>query len=161
MADPILYPNITDPLLSPIRVLRIYLNTNPDLFDRPECPYTEDTKRFLKELFDGSGSAEEKQSFLARAEDKIAALREQIAQTLDDVRDAEKHGKLDQKDRVQLLKAKPALLEKLIELEERAVNVKTLSDFMKTIYRFVDKDMDPDQRTKLMKALDAHLETLK
>lgn len=154
MSEPITYPSIDDGLLTPFRVLRLLHRANPDLLDRPQCPYTDDQKAFLRAMIEGGGVEVERTSFLANADDPYVALEEQIALTLEDIRTLENNqNKLDQKDKVQFLKAKPALLEKLIELKERTTNMRTLSEFMKKVYAFIDRDLTPDQRTSLMQAV--------
>jgi hypothetical protein len=152
MSEPITYPAVDDGLLTPFRVLRLLFRANPDLFERSQCPYPEDTKAFLKGMIEGTGGVDpERKSFLDGAEDVYAALEEQIALTLEDIRILEgNQSRLDQRDKVQFLKAKPALLEKLIELRERVNNMKTLSTYMKKVYAFIDKQLTPDQRTQLM-----------
>ena len=158
MTDQINYPSIDDGYLTPLRVLRLLYKSNPDLFDRPECPYSGDQVVFLRGLIEGGSEPVERESFLAKADDKYEALGEQIALTLEDIRTLEGNlNKLDQRDRVQFLKAKPGLLEKLIELQERTTNMRSLSEFMKRVYTFIDKEMTPDQRTSLMKALGEHI----
>lgn len=151
MAEQITYPAVDDGLLTPFRVLRLLYVANTDLFDRKDCPYTDSQKTFLRAMLGGDHSTEDRVSFLASAEDPYMALKEQIALTFEDIRTMEKSQiRMDQKDKIQFLKAKPGLLEKLIELEERSTNIKTLSDHMKTVYAFVDKVCTPDQRTQLM-----------
>jgi hypothetical protein len=153
MPDLIHYPTIDDAMLTPFRVLRVLIQANPDLFERPDCPYTPDQRMLLQAMIKGGAEAA-RTSFLAGADDPYEALQEQIALTLEDIRDLEKTlSALDQRDKVQFLKAKPGLLEKLIELQERSANMKTLSDFMRRVYRFIDKEMDADQRTKLVEAV--------
>lgn len=160
MNDQIAYPKLTDEMLSPFRVLRILKQASADMLERPECPYTEEQKTFLREM---SGEvAPDRRSFMLDAEDPLAILAEQVALTLEDIRLVEKDAiRLDAKDKVAFLKLKPQLLEKLIELRERVINTRALGEFMKKVYAFIDKELTTDQRTALMRAVGTYVESAK
>lgn len=159
MNEAIAYPNITDATVTPFRVIQVLHKTHPNLLDRPDCPYSDDTKALLRTFVGATAPVGDQKTFLDDADDPYEALERQIALTLQDIAAFEaKLSTLDNKDRVQFLKAKPALLEKLIELKERTNNMKVSADFMKKIYEFVDKDLDTDRRTALMKRVGDFLE---
>lgn len=157
MAEPIQYPDINDATLIPLRVLRVLSNTNPGLLDAAECPYTEDQKALLRGVIGETGFSEDRPSFLDSAEDRSEIMARQIALTLEDMRDIEKKlGSMDQKDKIAFLKAKPGLLEKLLELSDKNLGQKAVGDFMKRMYAFIDSKLDADQRTALIKELGAY-----
>lgn len=168
MTRQITYPDITDEVLMPLRVLRLLYKSNPDLFDRVDCPYTAEQIDVLKPLFVGGvGLAEgvvaplspDRVSFLDEGGDRSEILARQIALALGeiDAMSAKQHS-LDQKDRVAFLKAKPGLLEKLVDLNEKTRGQKAVGDFMRQVYAFIDTELDADQRTALIKRIGAYLD---
>lgn len=155
MAEPLHFPDLTDSSLVPFRVIRLLMTNNPGALDAPECPYTEDQKGFLRGLFEGGGGeGEERKSFLDQEGDRTEIMERQIALALDDM-DSMQRGlsKLDQKDKIAFLKAKPGLLERLIDLNDRNLGQRAVGDFMKRMYEFIDTDLTADQRTSLIKKL--------
>lgn len=157
MSEPLHFPDLNDSHLVPFRVLRLLVNTNPGALDVEECPYTEEQKTFLRTLFEsGGGDAEDDRKTFLDEEGKSREdiMERQIALTLEDVDKMQRSLKtLDQKDRIAFLKAKPGLLEKLIDLNERNHGQRAVGDFMKKMYAFIHDQLDADQRTALIKQL--------
>ena len=156
MAEPIQYPDINDATLIPLRVLRVLSNTHPGLLDADDCPYTEDQKSLLRGVV-GQTDLEDRPSFLDSDEDRSDIMARQIALTLDEMRKIEsKLGSMDQKDKIAFLKAKPGLLEKLLELQDKNLGQKAVGDFMKKMYAFIDSKLNADQRTALIRDLGSY-----
>lgn len=163
MGEPIHFPEITDAMLTPLRVLRVLNNSNEGLLDRPGCPYTDDQKNVLRALLGAAADAPAdtgpRTTFLDSDEDRSVIMERQIAMTLEDMRLIEsKMSTMDQKDKIAFLKAKPGLLEKLIELSEKNRGQKVLGDFMKSMYAFIHDELNADQRTALVKKLGKYIE---
>jgi hypothetical protein len=93
-------------------------------------------------------------------QDETLDLSAQITLVLRQIQTLEQQGAgLSAKDRIQLLKAKPALIEKLVELTERANNARANAEFRRLVLEFIESELNPDQRTALMRRLRAHLES--
>jgi hypothetical protein len=169
MAEPILFPNITDDLLVPLRALRILARQDPHILDDPRCPYTVEQKRVLSQMIfggEGGGGGEanpydsNRLTFLDEDGDREDIMARQIALALDDIQRMQNNlTKVDQKDQIAFLKAKPGLIEKLVEMNDKNRGQKALGDFMKKIYQFVDDEMTVDQRTLLIKKIGAYINT--
>lgn len=156
--DPLIYPDITDATLTPMRVLKVLISTTPDLLERPDCPYTEDQKALLSQLLTGADGGERK-SFLDGDGDRHDIMEHQIALALGDMAKMDSTGnRMEQKDRLAFLKAKPGLIERLLDLKGRNSDQRVVSEFMKKMYAFIDAELDVDQRTKLVKTLGAFVE---
>lgn len=159
MAEPIQYPDLNDATLIPLRVLRVLHNSHPNLLDLEECPYTEDQKSLLRGVVGAAPGSDidDRSTFLDSDEDRSLIMERQIALTLDDMRKIEKTlGTMDQKDKIAFLKAKPGLLEKLLELQDKNLGQRAVGDFMKRMYAFIDSKLDADQRTALIRELGAY-----
>lgn len=158
MSEPLHFPDLNDSHLVPFRVLRLLVNTNPGALDVEECPYSEEQKTFLRSLFEGGdgGSGDENRKTFLDEEGKTREdiMERQVALTLEDIDKMQRSLKtLDQKDRIAFLKAKPGLLEKLIDLNDRNHGQRAVGEFMKKMYAFIHDELDADQRTKLIKQL--------
>lgn len=161
MPDPITYPEITDAYLTPIRVVRVLLQSNPGMLDAEGCPYSPDVVHQLKMMLDGAGAgvAMDRGSFLDEGGDRHDMMERQLALALQDINDIDNGlKKMDQKDKLAFLKAKPGLIERLMDLKGRNSDQRAVSEFMKRIYRFIDKELTTDQRTSLMKTLGDYVE---
>lgn len=159
MTESIPYPDINDATLTPIRVLKVLYSTNPKLFDSEDCPYTDDQKALLKGLLSGVGDGE-RRSFLDQGGDRHDIMQHQIALALEDMSNMDRLGnKMEQKDKLAFLKAKPGLIERLLDLQGRNSDQRAVSDFMRKMYAFIDKELDADQRTALVKALGSFIES--
>jgi hypothetical protein len=168
MPDPIPYPEITDASMTPLRVIRILHKSNPDLLDADECPYSPEVKHQLRLMLEVRGEGlrgepvEPRKTFLDDDGDRHDIMEYQLALALQDINDIDNdqvHKKMDQKDKLAFLKAKPGLIERLMDLKGRNSDQRAVSDFMKRVYRFVDKELTVDQRTKLIKDLGDFIET--
>jgi hypothetical protein len=153
MTDAAFYPDIDDAAAVPFRVIQAQLLRRPDLLDDPRCPYSEDVRGLLRLLAPNTLHETPKQ-------DETLDLSAQITLVLRQIQTLEQQGAgLSAKDRIQLLKAKPALIEKLVELTERANNARANAEFRRLVLEFIESELNPDQRTALMRRLRAHLES--
>lgn len=154
MSEPLHFPDLDDSMLVPFRVIRLLVTNHPGALDVPECPYNEDQKAFLRSLFEGGADETNRTTFLDGDGDRSDIMERQIAIAIEDM-DALQRGlsKLDQKDKIAFLKAKPGLLEKLIDLSERNRGQRAVADFMKRMYAFIHDQLNADQRTALVKQL--------
>lgn len=156
MSEPLHFPDLNDSMLVPFRVLRLLTANHPGALEVDECPYTEEQKAFLRGLFSGAAGEDDsnRKTFLDGDGDRSDIMERQIAIAIEDM-DAlqRKLSTLDQKDKIAFLKAKPGLLEKLMDLSERNRGQRAVADFMKRMYAFIHDELDADQRTKLIKQL--------
>jgi hypothetical protein len=143
------FPNITEEMLTPFQALIAQLATDPKVLDQPECPYNSAVKDFLRRL---SGVTLPGANTGAMSEDD---LEQEIADLLRSAK--EQSGKLDStmdpKDRMTVLRGQGQLIEKLIELKERRLNLKHIGDFKKHVVEILERVLTPAQRTEYVKLL--------
>ena len=149
------YPKLTALQLTPFRVLKSQLAVKPDLLTDETCPYDPDTVAFLQVLFTGETS--DGPSFLDAEDGELAALERKVAQVIREIETFETKYNLDNKDRIQFIKVKTSMLERLIEYRERIFNMKTLSDFQVRIFGFIEDHLSADGRTELILKLREHV----
>lgn len=148
------YPTITPDYLTPLRALRALILTTPDLLSRTECPYPVDVRKFLSELLVGGGR--EEITLLETPED----LERELSRAYQGLRDLEKQiATVDARDKVQWAKAVVGLLERIIDLRERTINLKQMSEFQRTVMGVLDEVLEPAQRTMFVERLGKYTKT--
>jgi hypothetical protein len=139
------YPNITDAFLTPIRAIEVQTATFPDILDRPECPYSPEVKSFLRKLFSiEKASAPAKEYSEDELVGEISALYEELKGV--DV-------KADPKDMISLLKARGDLLTKLVTQKEKALNIRDVAHFQRTVVEVLEHIVSPAQRNEFLERL--------
>lgn len=162
MSEALHFPVLDDAMLTPFRVLRLLAASNPDLLDHVNCPYTTEQKQVLRTMLEvqapEDGSVAERKTFLDGEGDREDLMAHQIAMALEDIQNMQgKLGKLDQKDQIAFLKAKPGLIEKLIELNEKNRGQRAVGAFMRKMYQLIHDELTVDQRTSLIKKLGSYV----
>jgi hypothetical protein len=152
MSTPTFYPPIEAKNLSPFRSIRALLDKDPAYLDNPACPYDQETKGFLKLMLGAPGGAPA--VALETAEDLEKQLNE-IYSGL--VQFGNQQGLKDQSDRIAWAKAVTGILDKVITLKERTINMKNYSDFQKRVLTVLDGLLTPAQRTDFVDQLGKYI----
>lgn len=148
MSSDVFYPRIDTALLTPFRALKGLMLSDPEYLSRPECPYTLDVREFITELF-STGSVGPSVA-LETPED----LERELAVSYDQLRRmGEKIDVIDAKDRIQWAKAQMGLLERIIALRERVLNMRMISEFQRGVIALLDEVLEPAQRTAFVERL--------
>ena len=144
------YPTLKDEQILLLNVIVQSLKKDPNYLNAPECPYSETIKSFFRnqqgpveviDLFDG--------------EDQILILDKQIEKLLNDLEAfAGTLMDADHSEKLQYFKTKTVLIERLIAMKERIVNLKELNDFRGAVIQLLDEVCTKDQITQFMKGLD-------
>lgn len=156
------YPSIRDETIMTMKVVVENMKQDPDYLDQRECPYSETVKTFFRDRGEGKEkrgniedlfSLEENETDLDKIEDQIKAI----------INDLEAFGrKLDiseSTDKMGYFRTKTALIEKLLNMQERVYNIKEINDFKMTLIGFMDEILSKDQITDFMTRLDGVLGT--
>src|SRR4051812_37866183 len=119
-----LYPPLTPGFSTPLRVVLIQLRDDPSYLDDPSCPYSDDVKDFFREFASpGAGGEAPSLKELKDLEKQIEHLihgLDQMAATLTSRDHAEK---------LAFFKTKASLLDKIVSLKERIINLKEMGEF--------------------------------
>ncbi len=167
--DPCIYTGMTYPTIDLNAVMGLLpikeqLSSNPDYLDNPDCPYAVDVRDTLKILFPpavvekkrstktggtGKNQITEDQAQLIEAE-AMGLLKE-----LQDLKAPVGKG-MDHDTKISIIKAKTALIEKVIGVQERFYNIRKVSTFMKDIIGILES-LDPDTRHLFQEKLEPYL----
>lgn len=145
------YPAITAESLIPIKAVRGLLAQDPDYLN--EAPYDAQTKQFLAELC-GAKVSSAPAVTLETPED----LERELVALFNDLKTLQKDiQNVDARDKVQWAKAIVSILDRLIELRERNLNLKMLAEFQRTVITIMDEVLEPHQKTEISQRLQKFL----
>jgi hypothetical protein len=146
------YPSLTDAALVPFRALEAQIGVHPDILDRPECPYPDHIKDFVRRMLADNGPTE-----LVRYDDDD--LYGEICKLLEDIKKASLNvNTSDPKDKVQILKNATDLLTKLVGLREKQHNVREHARFIRSVIELLESLLTPAQRTEFVEKMGAYLD---
>lgn len=146
------YPTVRDEtVLSLTPVLKRSLQ-DPSYLSDPECPYSDLVKDFFRQ-FQVTKTVD-----LFEDKDELVVIDQQIHAIINDLEAvAAQLGSADHSEKLTYFKTKSSLLEKLIGMRERVLNLREVNEFRSVILAFLDEVCSKDQITDLMKRLDGVL----
>lgn len=151
------YPDLSQKLLVPLRVVREQLRLDPGYLDDPACPYHTDVLELLKHL--APAAPEVSGQFLRRSGSKHEILEDEAQQLYLEIRDFGQKLKVDDvTERMSYYRTRTALLEKLISLTERAASMGEIQRFQDVVMGILEDMLSPDQRAEALERLATALE---
>lgn len=137
------YPEI-DPW--PLQVISENLRENPMYLEDPECPYSDDVKRFFRDRVETASEV--------TLED--LDLEEETLGLYRDIKESrENFNTDDHAERNSYFRTATTLLEKLLVMQERATNVRQVSRFYEVVLGTLERYLEPDQITTFRNELKA------
>ena len=141
------FPTITDATLVPIRAIEVQLKEHPNLLDQEDCPYPPPIKNLLRRL---AG-----QEVVVRAEYSEEDLEREITELYSSLRVMPVKG--DAKDTINLYKTQADLLARLVDLKAKALGVRDMARFQRTVVEILDGLVTPAQRNEFLEKLGKHV----
>ena len=166
MAEPVVYPVLPKGLETRLAAVEIGAKANKNYFKSKDCPYSPELIGFLKSMVQmdqilgiGVGVAGEAEAIFAVPEgDKFDVILREVEITIQQMKDLEQltlHGDstMDSGDKIQLLKAKTAMLEKWSVIKEKIYSSKEVAEFQSIIVSVMDELLTKDQRLEMVNKL--------
>ena len=146
------YPDISAKSLVPLQVVKESLKTDPLYLTRDECPYSKEIVQLLKEILGGTAIKETSSFFRDGDDDPETAVLRELTQIYDDAMSLkdELEGVGDAGEKIQLLKARTQMLQKLIDIRAQTLNLKRIADFQATVVQYMEDVLSPDQITDFL-----------
>ena len=169
------FPTLRLGVLQGLLVLRHEINTNPGFLRHKDCPYDSDTVVALEKIFEerivekivereiikdassSRGRPSEKSVKLTEADQALienSALELLIQLQSLGLNDKGDDIALDTHTKIQIVKAKAALIEQIVKLRERFYNVKRVSEFQSTVMSMLDDLVSEADRSEFLKRLE-------
>jgi len=160
------FPDITDTKILPFKLISGILLDDPNALDRADCPYSSNVKVFLKSLFvkrDEQKASEMNPTNLSELAletiegegyeelENIDLKLKTLIATLDKV---QKNLKISEtNEQIQVAKAQAQLLDRLLAMRERVLNMKNMAFYTETVLELIEEHLSPDQRTSIINRL--------
>lgn len=148
MSEKPTYPTITDAQLVPFRALEAQLGPFPDLLDRQDCPYPPHIRTLVRRLI-----GEHVGPIVDEAMDDDDLVQETINLYREIQRSSTTFNTSDPKDKMAVFKTSADLLTKLVALREKAVNIRQMSQFQKSVVELLESVLEPAQRSEFVEKL--------
>lgn len=148
MSDKPTFPTLTDAQLVPFRTLEIQLKQFPDLLDRQDCPYPPHIRTLVRRLI-----GEHVGPIVDEPMDDDDLVQETVNLYREIQRASLNVNTSDPKDKMTIYKTSADLLTKLIALREKAVNMREMSNFQKSVIEVLESVLTPAQRSDFVEKL--------
>lgn len=149
------FPAIEGGSVLAVRAAIVQLRRFPGWLDIADCPYDEATKVALRDLNRAlPASSVEVPEDPADTQDNWLTLERDTRTLLAELQGfAREIPAADAKERMAYFRTATSLMEKLVELAERSLNLKQMSDFQRAVLAVFDQILDPQQRTAAMRLM--------
>jgi hypothetical protein len=178
------YPQINLGALAGVAAIKQQIEAREDYLTADDCPYDQDTRDQLTKLLAPKIVEVPVEKIVERiVEKKVEVVSKAaegagkrgpkvkgsgvdmdgVAKEVQDIRDELKQLKLDSKalqtaDKIQIIKTRATLVEKLIGMDEKANNQRKVGTFMSTVLTILDDLMPEEGRQEFMKRLEPLVE---
>lgn len=172
------YPTLRLGVLQGIAALKASVDADPGVLRRPECPYDNDTIDLLEKLFKpveverivevevtkpqrGKVGRPRKNAGGEVTDDDAAELEEEAKACLTELRamgrtmEGEMKS-LDTKTKLDIIRAKTTLMEKLVSIRERFSSVREVAGFQQTVISILDDLIPEERRDEFLKRLEGY-----
>lgn len=142
------YPEIPEGAVWALGIIKQHLIENPTYLSDPDCPYDEDVLKFF------AAKEGEQRGETGGEEIHIDDLEGETSRLYKELKtfgDALTKG--DTAEKNTYFRLSVSLLEKLLDLKERAVGLKQVTEFTSTVLTIMEDELTPDIRTKIVHRL--------
>lgn len=153
MSDPeFYYPPLDLNTLKQLEVVRQLMLDHPAYFS--QSPYGGEVEQLLRKWFSNrvENIKPEERELGSDDKDSWQVMHDEAVILFNRMKNMNFHN-LEASEKNSYLRTSTALLEKLITLQERALNLKNISDFYNTVLEIMESQLSGDQRTKIMEQL--------
>lgn len=174
------YPNLNLGAIASLMAMRQQMDSHEDYFTNDACPYDEDTREQLQRIFaTKTVEVEVIREVEKIVEKKVEVVRQAaegagkrgpkpkssgvdmdaVAKEIQSIREELKELKLNSKalqtaDKIQIIKTRAALIEKLISMDEKVNTQRKVGLFLSTCMTILDDLMPEEGRQEFMKRLE-------
>lgn len=151
------FPPLRLAVLNGLAELKQHYAENPELFRVETCPYDSETVDLLVGLFEVKTVERVIEKVVTKrdrgrpkkggvSDEDIAELEKEVKEQLANLKTMEAAEGLETNEKIQITKTKATLIEKLLEMRERTVNVKRMSEFQTIVIGILDDLVGESER---------------
>lgn len=127
-----------------IKIVAQKVKDNPNFLSDATCPYSDSTKLVFHN--------KEKER-LVNEVDEVSATLNELKEQLKKQGKKQDAGTLDASESNSYFRARMAITEKILELQERILKIGEVQSFYGTVMSIMEEVLEPDQRTEFMEKL--------
>lgn len=109
------------------------------------------------EKVEGQGKRGRKSNSPTLTDDQQVEIEQEAMELLKELKEIKAAGKLDTDTKIQVIKAKTVLIEKVVSVQERFYNVRKVAHFQKIVIDILTDLVDEDKRAAMMERLEPYL----
>tara|TARA_R110002072_G_scaffold23791_2_gene81589 strand:- start:716 stop:1177 length:462 start_codon:yes stop_codon:yes gene_type:complete len=143
------FPILDDEALFSLELIRAKMQENPGFLHDEECPYPGWLIEMLGSETVGAEGVEEE----GGDDDEVDLVKETTRLFNDLKKAADNFQTDDHSERMSYFRVSTALLEKLVAMKERSLNVRQVSRFYSTVLELMEEVLEPGQITKIRERL--------
>ncbi len=164
------YPTISVSALNNLKIIVDNARDDPSYLDGRRAPYDKPTRELLKSLIadpiliatlpDEKPQGQQKRGAKKKQPNpRIEALDAEFKELRQEIKSlkADAAG-LESHDRIQIVKTRAALVEKMLTMEERINNLKKMDKFIATVIQLMDDELPQDVRMNILEKLEPFAE---
>lgn len=164
------FPTLRFGVLQSLRDLKRSYADDDALFGLDECPYDNETIEVLKEILEIRVETVEVEKIVEIAAPKqknggvtdedIGVVEDELRLCLEELRGLNKEreglAKMDDETLLKIIRAKAGLIEQIVKLRERTMNVRRQSEFEGVIMGILEELVGENDRTEFLKRLEPY-----
>jgi hypothetical protein len=145
---------------------------DPEYLDPAKCPYDEKTIALIRKLVDPTGIAgattrmgevRPERGKVGRPSKGPAISVEEVEREVNEIRQELASLKvegqqMETSDRIQVIKTRAALIERVIGMKERVADIKRFHSFVTTVIGIMEEHLEPKDRDKVLEELKVYVE---
>lgn len=161
----IMYPSIS--ILELQNFKTILSNcSDPEYLKSSDCPYDTSTKKLIKSLIPDrvvqatiSKAAPPKTKKVRSGGIKTDELEKEFNDLREEIKSLKIDGQsLEPKDRIQVIKTRAMIVEKILDMKERIDNIKKQQNFIATVIQIMEDSLPQDIRLEIIEKLEPFVE---
>lgn len=162
------YPTLSMSELTKLKTVLTNAEQNPKYLDGRICPYDADVRELLKSLVPNpivsattepvslgrkkAGAPRKSVISMGELEKEFDDLRKEIQTLKNDAKGLEPH------ERIQVVKTRAALIEKILSMKERIGNINKVDKFIATIIGIMEDELPQEARLRVLDKLEPYAE---
>ncbi len=159
------YPTMSVTELQKLKAVITSAASDPKYLDGRVCPYDKPTREILKSLIPDPiiaatlGKAGEDRGNVGRPKKLPALPMSELEKEFNDLRKEIQELKTDAKglephERIQVVKTRAALVEKILSMKERITNINLMNKFVATVIQILEDELPQEIRLRILDKLE-------
>lgn len=167
MTIPAHFPTLRIGVLQSLKELKEQFAADDSIFEQTGCPYDRETVEILKSILQVTVRVETVEKLVqpeiaiakrgGLTDEDVGIVEEELRTCLSELRSLGKEvegvARVDEDTHLKIIKAKASLIEQIVKLRERVMNVRRQAEFEGTVMGILEELVGEDDRTEFLRRL--------